>query len=123
MALLIIFVLSPETSIPFPLSKTSLRLYISILLLVATLFISLSLIRVFSTLFNTIPDTSFAFILVFFIITSFALTVMAGLSSFEFIAAPLPLNKIALLMFREMSEYSLPKNLTAFFSSTESIML
>lgn len=64
----------------------------------------------------------FALIFVFLITVASAFIVMAGESSLAFNVVPFPLNKMALFMFSEMFEYSLPINLTATLSVTESKM-
>ena len=115
-----ILVFCPETSMAFPLNKTSVELYLSILLRDALLIISLFLMTVFFTFFDTIPDPLFALIFAFSIITLSQLTVMTSESNLPFNAALFPSNKIALFMLSEMSEYSLPINLTATLFVTES---
>ena len=57
-------------SMPFALNKTSVELYLSILFLDAVLIISLFLMTVFFTFFDTIPDPLFALIFAFSIIVS-----------------------------------------------------
>ena len=86
----------------------------------ALLFIALFSMTVFLTLFNTIPDPLFALIFVFLTIVLSAFTVRAGESSLAFNIALFPLNKISLLILSEISEYSLPINLTATLLVTES---